>query len=82
MIARILHEVLKARQGKLRKEMLKARKDIGYSYFLRYLLTFMICFVEAIHRERYKSVTFSAGDKCQVRVILVCHQSSETATLA
>ena len=72
MIARILHEVLKARQGKLRKEMLKARKDIG----LRYLLTFMICFVEAIHRERYKSVTFSAGDKCQVRVILVCHQSS------
>lgn len=24
-------------------------------------------FVEAIHRERYKSVTFSAGDKCQVR---------------
>lgn len=78
MIARILHEVLKARLGKLRKEMLKARKDIGNFNFnlLRYLLTFMICFVEAIHRERYKSVTFSAGDKCQVRVILVCHQSS------
>lgn len=33
-------------------------------------VTSLSCFfVEAIHRERYKSVTFAAGDKCQVRVV-------------
>lgn len=30
-----------------------------------------LVFVEAIHRERYKSVTFAAGDKCQVRVVFL-----------
>lgn len=41
----------------------------GWDEFDCVIVVNLSVFVEAIHRERYKSVTFAAGDKCQVRVI-------------